>query len=93
MADAAEGAIVRLSGPINARNPQADDLDGQDVLVTFNGPAACMSPHWRTDVSRVSRAATDDDEDVQVRGQARVITDIALFRRRIDDLAAMIRQP
>jgi phosphoribosylformylglycinamidine synthase PurS subunit len=76
-----------LRAHLNAQNPQAQGLDGQEALVTFDGPWAYVSPHWRTDLSR---AATFDYEAVQVRGVVRVMSDIAFFRRQVDDLAALI---
>jgi transcriptional regulator len=79
--------VARLRGHFNARNPQAENLDGQDVLVTFDGPASYVSPHWRTDLSR---AATFDYEEVQVSGRVRIVADMAFFRRQVDDLAALM---
>jgi transcriptional regulator len=87
IADFAQGQPVQLRAHLNARNPQADQLDGQAALVIFDGPASYVSPHWRTDLTR---AATYDYEQVQVRGIVRVADDIDFFRRLIDNLAAMI---
>ncbi len=87
IADLEDGRPVRLRGHLNARNPQAEGLHGQDALVTFDGPATYVSPHWRTDLGR---APTFDYEEVQIRGSVQVIDDIAFFRRMIDDMAALI---
>lgn len=78
---------VRLRGHLNGQNPQARDLHGRQALVTFEGPASYVSPNWRCDLTR---AGTYDYEQVQVRGVVKLVTDIAFFRRLIDDLAAMI---
>lgn len=87
IADLEGGLAVRLRAHLNARNPQAEGLDGGEALVVFDGPATYVSPHWRTDLSR---AATYDYEQVQIRGVVRVKADLGFFRRLIDDLAAMI---
>jgi transcriptional regulator len=87
LVDCDQGKPARLRAHLNAQNPQAQGLDGQEALVTFDGPWAYVSPHWRTDLSR---AATFDYEAVQVRGVVRVMSDIAFFRRQVDDLAALI---
>ncbi|MCB9880185.1 MAG: FMN-binding negative transcriptional regulator [Planctomycetes bacterium] len=78
---------VRLRGHLNRQNPQAEDLDGKTALATFDGPATYVSPNWRTDLSV---AATYDYEEVQIRGTVRVISDIAFFKRLVDDLARWI---
>ncbi|MEQ8404656.1 MAG: FMN-binding negative transcriptional regulator [Oceanicaulis sp.] len=81
------GEPVRLRGHLNARNPQCEGLDGAEALVTFDGPAAYVSPNWRTEATR---AGTIDYEEVQVRGRVRVVDDIDWFRDMIDDMAALI---
>jgi transcriptional regulator len=86
-ADHRDGRLLHLRGHLNAANPQVRNLDGQDVLVVFDGPATYVSPNWRSDGSR---AGTYDYEQVKVRGTVRVIDDIARFRALIDDLAAAI---
>lgn len=87
IADLEDGELVRLRGHLNAQNPQAGGLDGHQALVTFDGPASYVSPNWRVDLSR---AGTYDYEEVQVRGEIRLLEDIAAFRQLIDDLAALI---
>ena len=87
IADHEDGRAVRLRAHLNAQNPQVQDLDGQQVLVSFAGCASYVSPNWRTDLGR---AATYDYEEVQVRGVVRCSGDIGFFRSLIDDLAAMI---
>ncbi len=87
MADMKAGKLVRLRAHLNAHNPQAEAMHDQQALVTFDGPAAYVSPNWRTDLGR---AATFDYEQVQVRGQIRVVADLDFFRTLVDDLAAMI---
>ncbi len=87
IADLEGGKLVRLRGHLNAQNPQSQGLDGQMALVTFDGPASYVSPNWRCDLSR---AGTYDYEEVQVRGEIRLLEDIGAFRQLIDDLAALI---
>jgi transcriptional regulator len=85
--DLEAGRPVRLRAHLNAKNPQARHLDHAPVLLVFSGPSTYVSPHWRIDKTR---AGTFDYEEVQVRGTARVVSDIEFFRRLIDDLSALI---
>jgi transcriptional regulator len=87
LADLVDGRPAVLRGHLNAHNPQAQGLDVCEALVTFDGPASYVSPHWRTEATR---AATFDYEEVQLRGRVRVIDDIAWFRRLVDEMAALI---
>lgn len=87
LADLEDGAPVRLRGHLNGRNPQCAGLDGAEALITFDGPAAYVSPNWRTEATR---AGTIDYEEVQVRGRVQVVDDIDWFRAMIDDMAALI---
>ena len=86
VADAEEGRIVRLRGHLNRHNPQTDDLDRQEVLVSFSGPSSYVSPHWRT---TADRAGTIDYQEVQVRGVLRTSDDLGSFRALVNDLAAL----
>ncbi|MET0384984.1 MAG: FMN-binding negative transcriptional regulator [Polyangiales bacterium] len=85
--DADAGRPCRLRAHLHGHNPQGQGLDGAPVLVSFSGPAAYVSPHWR---ANKGRGGTYDYEEVQVRGTARVVADIAFFRQLIDDLSALI---
>ncbi len=85
--DADHDQPVRLRGHVNSQNPQALDLDGAPVLVTFSGHATYVSPNWRADKTR---GGTYDYEEVVVRGTARVVEGIDHFRAMIDDLSALI---
>jgi transcriptional regulator len=87
IADLEDGRPVQLRGHLNAQNPQAVGLGGQAALVTFDGPASYVSPNWRVDLLR---AGTYDYEEVQVRGEIKIVDDIGAFRQLIDDLAALI---
>ena len=78
---------IRLRCHLDARNPQERGLDGAPVLVNFSGPAAYVSPHWRADKSK---GGTYDYEEVQVRGNARIVRDVNFFRQLIDDLSLLI---
>ena len=85
--DLENGAPARLRGHLNAQNPQTEGLDGADALITFDGPASYVSPHWRADLTR---GGTYDFEEVRVRGRVRVRSDIDFFRTLVNDLAALI---
>jgi len=82
--DQHNGKLTTLRGHINAQNPQAEGLEGQEVLVAFSGPDTYVSPNWRT--SR-DRAATWDYQAVHVWGRVRLHPDRAFFDRLINDLA------
>lgn len=87
LADVEDGRAVRLRAHFDARNPQVDSLEGAPVLVAFSGPAAYVSPHWRADKTK---GGTYDYEEVQVRGIARVVRDLAFFVQLVDDLSALL---
>jgi transcriptional regulator len=87
LADVERGRPERLRAHFDARNPQVEGLDGAPVLVAFSGPAAYVSPHWRADKSK---GGTYDYEEVQVRGTARVVRELAFFETLIDDLSSLI---
>ncbi len=85
--DVRDARPARLRAHLNRQNPQARDIDGAEVLVTFSGRATYVSPHWRVDKTR---GGTYDYEEVIVRGTARVIEEIDAFRAMIDDLSSLI---
>ncbi|MEM9014203.1 MAG: FMN-binding negative transcriptional regulator [Pseudomonadota bacterium] len=84
--DVEEGRPVRLRAHLNAQNPQAPDLDGQEALVTFAGRSSYVSPNWRTNIDR---AGTVDYEEVQIEGVVRIREDFDFFVKLINDLAAL----
>ena len=85
--DFADGQLTGLRAHLSGANPQAQGLDGAQVLVIFSGPHSYVSPNWRADKSR---AGTFDYVEVRVRGTARLVDDECWFRQLIDDLSAMI---
>lgn len=87
VADCEAGRPLRLRAHLNGQNPQAEALDGADVLIVFSGPSTYVSPHWRI---AATRGGTYDYEEVRVRGAARIERDIGFFCTLIDDLSAMI---
>lgn len=87
LVDLKDERAVRLRGHFDARNPQAAELDGAPILVAFSGAAAYVSPNWRADKTK---GGTYDYEEVQVRGRARAVRDVAFFTRLIDDLSALL---
>lgn len=87
LVDVEHERAVRLRGHLDARNPQAVDLDGARTLIVFAGPAAYVSPHFRADKTK---GGTYDYEEVQVRGRARTAPDLAFFTRLVDDLSSLL---
>lgn len=84
--DVIDGKPARLRGHLDARNPQARGLDGEEVVVDFSGASAYVSPFWRAEKNR---GGTIDYEEVQVRGRARVAGELDFFRQLIDDLSSI----
>lgn len=87
IADIENGRPAKLRAHLNRQNPQADKLDGAEVLIVFSGYSTYVSPHWRTEATR---GGTYDYEEVRIRGKASVVGDISFFRSLIDDLSALI---
>lgn len=85
--DSSDGRPSRLRAHLNKQNPQAQGIDGAQVLVAFSGPATYVSPNWRIDKTR---GGTYDFEEVIVRGKASVVEGEEFFRALIDDLSALI---
>lgn len=85
--DAGGDNPIALRGHLNAKNPQAESIDGASVLLTFSGPATYVSPNWRM---QPTRGGTYDYEEVVVRGTARVVAKLEFFRTLIDDLSSLI---
>lgn len=74
----------RLRGHFAGDNPQAETIDGAEVLVIFAGPHAYVSPRWR--VENV-RGPTWDYVSVQARGRAIARRDAAFQNKMWSDLA------
>ncbi|MFG0326098.1 MAG: FMN-binding negative transcriptional regulator [Phycisphaerales bacterium JB037] len=85
--DSENGRPIRLRGHLNADNPQAVGLNGAAVLVSFSGPHAYVSPHWRIDKAR---GGTIDFEQVTVHGTAHIVQGIDAFSAMIDDLSSLL---
>ncbi|WP_105102859.1 FMN-binding negative transcriptional regulator [Microbulbifer pacificus] len=60
-----------LVGHLARQNPQLDSLDGEQVLVIFNGPHAYISPRWYTSPG----VPTWNYQAVHIYGIARTFTD------------------
>ena len=79
------GKMTGLRAHLNAQNPQAQDLDGQEALIAFSGPDSYISPNWRVDRHR---GATWDYTAVHVWGRVTCRPERAFFEQLINDLAA-----
>lgn len=82
-----EGGLLR--GHMDANNPQANHLDGGEVLIAFSGPNAYVSPNWRSDRTR---GATWDYTAVHVWGRVRLRQERAFFAQLINDLSAPLEE-
>ena len=87
MADLVEGKIIKLRAHMNAQNPQADQLDGNEALITFSGPHSYVSPNWRVDKGR---GGTWDYTAVHVWGKVALRPEKSFFEDLVNDLAQMI---
>ncbi len=67
-----------LSGHIARQNPQWEDLEGQEVLVTFQGPHDYVSPSWYDSPG----VPTWNYQAVHVYGRAGVVTE----KQRLGDI-------
>lgn len=74
-------------------NPQWSSLEGQKVLVVFQGPQAYISPsHYATKRETGKVVPTWNYAIVQARGVARVLTDAAWLDAQIDALTSKQEQ-
>ena len=82
--DVEAGVVKALRAHMNANNPQASQIDGASVLISFSGPDSYVSPNWRTSSDR---GATWDYTAVNVWGRCRVKRERPFFEKLITDLA------
>ncbi|GAB4538352.1 MAG: protease synthase/sporulation negative transcriptional regulator PaiB [Parvularculaceae bacterium] len=74
----------RLRGHFAGNNPQAEIIDGAEVLALFAGPHAYVSPRWWEENVR---GPTWDYVSVQARGRASLRRDPAFQNKMWSDLA------
>lgn len=68
--------LGQLRAHMARANPQARDLEGQEVLVVFQGPAAYVTPSFYATKAETGKVVpTWNYAMVQARGRARVIAD------------------
>ncbi|WP_043319643.1 FMN-binding negative transcriptional regulator [Microbulbifer sp. HZ11] len=73
----------RLTCHLARQNPQLEKLDGQQVLVIFNGPHAYISPRWYQSAS----VPTWNYQSVHVYGTARTFNDAERLMTLVDQLS------
>lgn len=73
---------THLIGHIAKQNPQHRELDGQQVLVTLQGPHEYISPSWYGS----SGVPTWNYQAVHIYGKCRVFTDTAKMKEVVDRL-------
>lgn len=82
-----EGALGTLRAHLARANPQWKGLDGQPVLIVFQGPLNYVSPgHYETKKETGKVVPTWNYVMVQARGIARVHEDADWLSRQINDL-------
>ena len=77
-------AHTALFGHIAKRNPQWQNIEQQEVLVTFQGPHDYISPQWYL----APGVPTWNYQAVHVYGRCRVIHDEEQLRRIVESLTA-----
>ena len=88
------GPLGRLQAHIARANPQWQGLDGQAVLVVFQGPLAYVSPsHYQTKQDTGKVVPTWNYVMVQARGVVRVQQDPAWLDAQIDALTQRHEAP
>lgn len=88
-----EGPRGTLLAHLARANPQWQSLEGQKVLVVFQGPQAYVSPsHYATKRETGKVVPTWNYAIVQARGIARVRTDTAWLDAQIDALTSKQEQ-
>ena len=81
--------LGRLQGHLSRANPHLTAIDGQDVLVVFQGPEAYVTPRWYQSKSEHGKVVpTWNYAMVQVRGTLRVMDDHEWLRTQITALTA-----
>jgi len=83
--DTNNNRATRLRSHLNANNPQAEIIEGADVLIAFSGPDSYVSPNWRTSLDR---GATWDYTAVHVWGKCKPRPERAFFDQLVIDLAS-----
>ncbi len=81
------GPLGTLQAHMARANPQWQTLDGQPVLVVFQGPQSYVSPSFYATKQETGKVVpTWNYAMVQARGVARLITDTSWLDRQIDAL-------
>ncbi len=89
--DPDEGASGSLFGHVARANPQWRDFDGRsDLLVTFQGPHAYVSPAW---MEAETSVPTWNYVAVHVYGRPRIVEDSDRVRASIERLVAANEAP
>ncbi len=74
-----------LIGHVAKANPQHQDLEGQEVLVTMQGPHGYISPAWYTSES----VPTWNYQAVHIYGQCEVFSNPERLKEVVDSLTAI----
>jgi len=74
----------RLVGHLGINNPQVEGIQGQEVLVTFQGPHDYISPSWY----KKRGVPTWNYQVVHIYGRCEVFTEPDTLRTAVEDLTA-----
>lgn len=73
---------LKLIGHLARQNPQCRDLDGQEVLITFQGPHEYVSPNWYASPG----IPTWNYQEVHVYGRGKLFNDQSSLRTLVEAL-------
>lgn len=73
---------TKMLGHLAGNNPQRNELDGQEVLITIEGPHDYISPSWY----KTPGVPTWNYQAVHIYGHASVFTDLTRLQHVVDKL-------
>lgn len=74
---------AHITAHLARQNPQLNDLEGQEVLITFEGPHGYISPSWYEGAG----VPTWNYQAVHVYGTCRLFTEPASLKKAVDTLS------
>ncbi|WNO07950.1 FMN-binding negative transcriptional regulator [Teredinibacter sp. KSP-S5-2] len=73
---------TKMLGHLAGNNPQCNELDGQEVMITLEGPHDYISPSWY----KSPGVPTWNYQAVHIYGRARIFTDLDRLQYVVDKL-------
>ncbi len=76
----------RLYGHLAKQNPQLQDIEGQEVLVTFQGAHDYVSPAWYENAGTSTVVPTWNYQAVHIYGQCTILSETEVLGELLDTL-------